>query len=588
MEEKLERAKKGIPHMDWKRFDLLRRDAGAVELDLVESYAQKKINRRDFVRRGAIVGLSAPFMGAVIAACGDDDDDEAGSDTTAGGSGSGGGTVGGNLICANQFGDANSGLDPVNMLDLGTYNVCSQSFEYLVGLGPDGNIAPPGASTGLAVNWFPNDDGSQWTFELREGVTWQDGSEFTSADVAATMDRLAAAGNAGLGGVIGEGSTDASDPLTAVITLIEPNGNLPVLVSIFNAQALIAPADYSSGTTLDERPEGTGPWILESFDPTTFVANFRRNDNWWGGQTLLDTIELRGFADIGTAVTAMQSREVDAIQNFSVIGGEGLLGDDSFTVLTPPAANHRQVWFNVAQGKFDSNLVRQALGWTFDRDQMVNTLFAGRAEIGNDHPILSTLPFFDPDATPQRTRDIERARQLIADSGATDLTGTIECGDLGEVPDLAAIIQQNAAEAGFELQVNVQSNSTFYGDSWCPGPSETDPNLPCDGSSDLGIVDYGHRPIPDIFLSSALSSGGVWNSSNYANPEFDDQLSAYRRAVDVDGQKAAIGRIQQILHEDGPALYPYFFNWLAGHADNVSGVETTSLGHMIFSKASKS
>ena len=582
----LVRAQKGIPHMDWKRFDFLRRNVGPVELDLVESYAQKKINRRDFVKRGTIVGLSAPFMGAVIAACGSDDDEGSSDATTASGGSEGTGATGGNLIVANQFGDANSGLDPVNMLDLGTYNVLSQSMEYLVGLGPDGNIA----ATSLATSWSPNEDGSQWTFELREGVKWQDGSDFTSADVAATMDRLAAAGNAGLGGVIEEGAVDSSDPLKAVFTLLEPNGNFPVLVSIFNAQSLIAPADYSSGTTLDERPAGTGAWILESFDPTTFVANYVPNENWWGGRALLDTLELRGFADIGTAVTAMTSREVDVIQNFSVIGGEGLLNDANFNVLTPPSSNHRQLWFNVApgQGKFaEAPLVRQALGWCLDREQMVNTLFAGRAEIANDHPILSSLPFFDPDATPQRTRDIDMAKQLIADSGVTDLSTTIECGDLGEVPELAAIIQQNAAEAGFDLQVNVQSNSTFYGDTWCPGPNDSDPNLPCDGSGSFGIVDYGHRPIPDIFLSSALSSGGVWNSSNYASEEFDAELSNYRRAVDVDGQKTAIGNIQKIMHEDQPALYPYFFNFLAGHDNSVSGVQTTALGHVITSAASK-
>ena len=69
---------------------------------------------------------------------------------------------------------------------------------------------------------------------------------------------------------------------------------------------------------------------------------------------------------------------------------------------------------------------------------------------------------------------------------------------------------------------------------------------------------------------SALSSGGVWNSSNYANPEFDQELSNYRAAIDVDGQKTAIGRIQQILHEDVPAAYPYFYNYLSGHDASVS------------------
>ncbi len=573
--------------MNWKQFDFVRQQASPLEVDLVEAYAQKRIGRRDFVKRGTIIGLSVPAMSAVIAACGGDSADSAsettageGTDTT-GGATESTGTKGGNLIIANQNGDANSGLDPVAMLDLGTYNVVSQSFEYLVGLGSDGNID----ATGLATAWSPNADGSQWTFELRSGVKFQSGAELTSADVAATMDRLAAAGNAGLGGVIEEGAVDASDPSKAVFTLIEPNGNFPVLVSLFNPQSVITPADYSSGTTLDERPDGTGAWILDDFDPSTFVARYSRNPDWWGGETLLDTIELRGFADIGTAVTAMTSRDVDVIQNFSVIGGEGLLDDDEFNVLTPPSSNHRQVWFNVQEGEFTNNLARQALGWTFDREQMVTTLFNGRAEIGNDHPILSSLPFFDANATPQRTRDIDKAKELLAEAGTETINATFECGDLGEVPDLAAIIQQNAAEAGINLEVNVQSNDTFYGDSWCPAGGEG--NTPCPGSSSVGAVDYGHRPVPDIFLSSALASGGVWNSSNYASETFDGLLSDYRTAIDVAGQQEAIGAIQTLMHEDQPALYPYFFNFLTGHDKSVSGVQTTALGHVIVNGASK-
>ncbi len=578
--------------MDWKRFDALRSNAGPIEVDLVEAYAQRRIGRRDFLKRGTIVGLSAPFMGAIIAACGgssDDASDDSGASDTAGDtdaaatSAPAASSSGGSLIVGNQFGDANSGLDPVAMLDLGTYNIISQTFEYLVGLGADGNVS----DNALAESWSPNGDGTVWTFNLREGAVWRDGSPLTSADVAATMDRMVEFGNSGLAGVIEQGSVDSSDPTKAVISLVEANGNFPVLVSIFNPQSCITPVDYSSGTTLNERDEGTGAWMLESFDPSTFDANFVPNPNWWGGATILDSLELRGFADIGTAVTAMTSRDIDVIQNFSVIGGEGLLADGAFNVLSPPSSNHRQTWFNTQEGEFTNNLARQALGWCLDREQMVSTLFSGRAEIGNDHPILSSLPFFDPDATPQRTRDIDKAKSLLAEAGIDEINATFTCGDLGEVPDLANIIRANAAEAGINLQVDVQANSTFYGDSWCPGPSETDNTQPCAGSGSVGAVDYGHRPIPDIFLSSALGTGGVWNSSNYASAEFDGLLSDYRTAPDVDGQKTAISAIQKLMHVDQPALYPYFFNFLAGHDESVSGVQATALGHIVTSKASK-
>jgi peptide/nickel transport system substrate-binding protein len=575
--------------MDWKRFDTFRRNSGPIDLDLIESYAQKKIKRRDFIRRGTIVGLSMPFMASIIAACGDDDDTDAGSDggsdegstsgTIVGGTPSSG-TTGGSVTIAVQEGDANSGLDPVNMLDLGTYNIVSQSFEYLVGLGDDGNIAP----TALATGWEPNADGSEWTFDLRTDATWVSGETLTSTDVAATMDRLVAQGNAGLAGVIEQGAVDDSDPAKAVFTLVEPNGNFPVLVSLFNAQALITPADYSDGTTLDARQEGTGAWLLDEFDPTTFVAKYSPNPNWWGGGTNLDNIELRGFTDIATAVTAMQAREVDGIQQFSVIGGEGLLADDSFTLLTPPSANHRQVWFHTENGQFTNNLIRQAMGYTLDRDAMVSTLFSGRAEVANDHPVLPSLPFFDPDATPQRTRDIDMAKSLLAEAGVESISANIECGNLQEVPELAAIIQQNAAEAGFDLSVQVQDNATFYGDSWCPGGTD---ERPCADADEFGIVDYGHRPVPDVYFSSALATGGVWNSSNYASDEFDQQLSNYRTSVDVDGQKKAVGEIQKILHEDTPACYPYFFNYLSGTDSSVTGMRSTALGHTILSDASK-
>ncbi|MEO0494944.1 MAG: ABC transporter substrate-binding protein [Actinomycetota bacterium] len=576
--------------MDFKKLDAHRRRVGAVQNDLIDAYADGRINRRDFVRRGTILGLSAPFLGGVLAACGDDDETTDSSGDT--GDSGAAPAAGGDLLAGIQFGDANSGLDPLNMLDLGTYSVLSQSFEYLVGLGPDGNIA----ATSLATGWTPNDDGTAWTFNLREGVTWQDGTPFTSADVAATIDRMVVAG-AGLAGIVSEGAVETPDDVTAVVNLDKANGNLPVLVSIFNPQSLITPTDYSDGTTLDARPAGTGAWILDGFDANTFEARFSPNPNWWGGAINLDSVTLSGFESSGTAVAAMASGEIDVIQNFSVVDGTSLLNSDDFTVITPPSANHRQLWFNTqlpAGGPWTDPRVRQAIGYCLDRQQMVDTLFEGQAIVANDHPIYPTLPFFDDSATPQRPRDIEMARQLLSDAGFPDgLSDTLQVGDIAEVPDLAAIVQQNCAEAGINLEVNVTPNSDFYGEFWCTGaswgsqPETGGPGVPCGASAGIGIVDYGHRPVPDIYLTRALQTDGDWNSSNYADADYDALVTEYQGAIDVDGQKSAIGQIQQKLHADGPAMYPFFFNYLGGHSSSVSGVQMTALGHMQFQKATK-
>nr|MBA3605466.1 hypothetical protein [Acidimicrobiia bacterium] len=129
--------------MDWKRFDRVRRNSGAVHLDLVESYAQGRISRRAFVRRGAVVGLSIPTMAAVIAACGDDDEGSpatGGSGTQSGGTAQAGsttpGTSGASSGPATQGGVIRIGsqipgaLDPIAMQDLGAYGIIAQSFEF--------------------------------------------------------------------------------------------------------------------------------------------------------------------------------------------------------------------------------------------------------------------------------------------------------------------------------------------------------------------------------------------------------------------------------------------------------------------------
>src|SRR3954454_6386631 len=194
-------------------------------IDVVNALNSGRINRRDFMRRGVLLGLSIPTISALIAACGDDDDNAesttggatattaaasggaattAPAGTTAAPSGAGTGTI--RVATQKPAGP----LDPVAMQDLGSYGIIAQCFEFLCTLGDGGDIAP-----GLAESWEPNGDGSVWTFKLRQGVKWQDGADFTSADVAASLDRLSAAENAGLKGVIGQGSVDSSDPATA-------------------------------------------------------------------------------------------------------------------------------------------------------------------------------------------------------------------------------------------------------------------------------------------------------------------------------------------------------------------------------------
>ena len=403
--------------MDYLKLDKVRRSTTPLQLDVVEAFARGRLSRREFIQRGTIVGLSLGSISAVIAACGGatpSGSAAASVPASAGASEPAPSTVTGGIIRAAVQRPVS--VNPIGMQDLGGYGITAQSFEFLCTQNTIGDD-PGGLAPGLATEWTPNEDGTVWTFKLREGATWQhDGSAFTSADVVATMERLVAAGNSGLKGVLDAGGAVATDPLTVTFTLVGANGNFPYLVSVYNAQTLITPVDYTAETNFDARPTGTGAWKLDTYNVQT-GATFVRNDAWWGGPTPLDGTEWIFFDETGPMITAYQGGQVDAIVQFDVLTGASLLDDANFTLIAQPAALHRQIWMRCDTGQFAKKEVRQALAYTFDRPALVEQLFKGRAQLGNDHVIWEGYPYFDR-RSPQRERDIDKAKALLTTQGS--------------------------------------------------------------------------------------------------------------------------------------------------------------------------
>jgi peptide/nickel transport system substrate-binding protein len=562
---------------DRREYDRIRRAANPLQLDLIESFVAGRLARRDFVRMGLALGLT----GATIAACGGANETP-GSGGTAGettGVGVGGGSsaavkTGGTMKIASIV--PSGPLDSVKMVDLASYGLIAQCYEFLVYTSGDLQIIP-----GLATEWKPNADASEWTFTLRDGVTWQkDGAPLTADDVISTFERLVAAGNSALKGVIESGSVTSADGKSIVFTLTGPNGNFPYLVSPDNAQAAIIPKAQADGATLDKELNGTGPWKMTKYDAKV-GATFVRNDTWWGGKTPLDSVEWVFFQDLQPQVVALQSGQVDGIIQFSVLGGDALLSNSNLTVIALQAATHRQIWMRTDKGKFADPRVREALAWTLDRDAMIQTLFKGKADVGADSVIAPVYPYADA-ALPVRKKDIAKAKALLAAAGVSNLQSTFNVVKLQEVPDLAALVKSGAEEAGIRLDISVEDGSTFYGKSWCPA-EPADP--PCSGATDIGIVDYGHRGTPDVYLNASLSTGGVWNSSQYGSSEFDAAFKAFQASIGVDAQKAAARKISDILQKDTPLLVPYFYQYLAAYSKKYAGVQTTALGQIDLSKA---
>ena len=568
---------------DFKELDPLRRQANAPQLDLVESFAQGKINRRHFIQRGTVLGLSLASISAIIAACGGSSSSGGGAAATDTGVGEGQVATtaavkqGGGIKLTMSL-PGSEGVNPITMIDLVTYNVCAQVFEYLVRSASDLSIQPQ-----LATEWSGSDDGTEWTFKLREGVKWQDGSAFTSADVVSTMDKLVEAGNSALTGTLAKGGTTATDDLTVVFKLDKPNGHFPYLVSSDNTQSLITPVAWTVKDNLKPGVGGTGPWKLDSLDVKT-GAKYSRNDGWWGGATPLDTVEFIFIEDTAAQVAAVASGEADGCTTITADQGAVLLNDPNMNIVELKSAAHRQLWMRCDKGAVMDPKVRQAIAWTMDRQKMIDKALGGHGTVANDQVIFSLYPYFDEAAAEQRTQDIDKAKALLAEAGASDLTIELPYIKAIDMTSMAVLAADGMKQAGINVKLVGSDYGTFYGKYWCPAePAKP----PCSGASDAGIVDYGHRGTPDVYLNAALATDGVWNSSQYADAAFDDAFATWSAAVSVEDQKSTAAAVQANLWENVPVGIPYTINTLGAFNNKYQGIVTTAMGFAFLEGASQ-
>lgn len=586
-----------MTNKDFRRIDAIRRTQGALGNHVIDEFVAGRLSRRAFIRRGTIVGLSIPAIGSLIAACGSDDDGAGASTTAAPGSttastapGSTADPVKGGVLKAagGVPSSASANLDPVAVNDGGGLTLLSQVGQYLTLSKSDLTLAPA-----LATSWTPNADGSEWTFTLDPMATFSDGTPVTAADVVATIERLLNPDNksnslsAWSTGKLSAGGVTALDEKTVVFTLSGPMGNFPYIVSSDNYNGIILPASVTDTTNfaqdvIDGKIVTSGPWTIATYDATTGIT-FAPNPNYWGTPLNLEGLEYVFFSEPSAAVAAFQAGDVDALVKFEVNGGESLLDNPDVTVIELPSANHRQIHLRCSEGPFATKAVRQAMAMAMDRQAIIDSLFQGKASIANDTPFFDVFPSSGTRA--EVKYDVAAAKALVDANGGgfdVDLYGITYF----EAPDLAVLIQNAAKEIG--ININIALSDDYYDKYWV---RTYDPSVP---GSNIGITDYGHRGVPDVYLNAPLKSfksvedgAGVWNSAEFANADYDKAVDDYQLATDLQSQQAAAEKIQAILTDEVPMLIPFNINYLAATKTNVTGVEVTAMGHFLTGSAAK-
>ncbi len=557
--------------------DQVRSRSSELENETIDEFVAGRLSRRDFLRRGSVLGLSVTSMGAVLAACGSAN--KTGGSAASSGSASAGGTVkqGATLRVAQQVPAA--AINPLTIADNGGLIMLCQVGDFLV----TDNTGYPGPHLipSLATSWKPNGDGSVWTFKIRQGVKFHDGTPMTADDVVYTMQQQSDPKNAAnalsvFGEVLDPKGVVKVDPQTVAFHLKAPVGSFPYLVSSDNYNSIIVPKGTDFGTW-GKTMIGTGPFKLKSYTQNV-GANFTANTDYWGPKPKLGGTAWTFYQSQSPAILALQGGSVDMVSDLAAAGASAVLHNPSYKIVSIPAALHRELSMRTDQKPFDDVRVRQAMALSVDRPGMVKGLLQGYGVLGNDSPFAPIQAATDK-SVPQRVQDIAKAKQLMSAAGhASGFNAMMFTEQYQEIPQLAQTFAAEAKQIGINISLKVETQAAYYGKATFGNSDWLD--------GQMSLVDYGGRGVPNTVLQAVFTSNGVWNAAHFKNAQVDSLYKKFVAAVDLSTQMKLAGQLQTLLLNETPVIIPYFEdNLVAATTPNVHGVVGAQIQQTFLGKA---
>ena len=557
-----------------REVDRVRQRSTEVGNHIIDEFLAGRLTRRDFLRRAAIVGLSVPALGAVLAAC--RSSSTTSTTATSAARGKSGATIRAGILVPT------GAIDPLTIADQGGSEMISQTGEYLCLADQQLVLRPV-----LATSWKPNADASAWTFTIRQGVKFSNGSPMTVDDVVYTFKTQCDPENpanalSAFGGVLLPDGVVKTSETTVTFHLESPNGNFPYLCSSDNYNVVIVPNNYNFEDWQNSFI-GTGPFIKESYTPNVGAA-FVRNPNYWGPKALPARTEFTFYLEEAPMTEALEAGAIDVEGQFSVATSPQLL-NGGFNVISLKTSTHRELSMRNDLHPFTSKYARQAIAYTLDRPTIVAALFKGYAEIGDDSPFASVFKSTDP-AVPQRAKNLALAKQLLAKAGVPrGFSMPLFTDTNQEAPLFAEIIQQSAAQIGVDIALTIETPMKYYGSAVFGNSDWLD--------AEMSLADYGARSVPNVLLEAPLQTinaktgSGSWNAARFSNHTYDMLSKQYLAALDLSSQRRIAGEIQRLLLDETPIIYAYFYNFLTATAKNITGVYPTGIGDLFLYKAAK-
>ena len=463
-----------------------------------------------------------------------------------------------NVLIVGQIAEPKS-LDPAAVTAVNDFRILMNVYDGLTRY-KDGTLEP---EPSLAESWTISDDGKTYTFKLRDGVKFHDGSDFNAEAVKFNFDRMLKddhpyhdTGPFPLSFFFSAvEEVTVKDPLTVEFKLKAPYA--PFLSNLaYPTGLIVSPAAVKEfGKDFGRHPSGTGAFKFAEWDANSKVV-ITRNQDYWDGAPPLEAVIYRPITDANTRIAEMLSGGLDIMVEVPPDNLAQFKDDPSYKVLEQ-AGPH--VWFlilNLKEGPFANKAIRQAANYAINKTALVDNILQGTAEVAAG-PTPPAFAWAYNESLEPYPYDPEKAKALLKEGGynGEELTFYVTEGGSGMLDPIAmgTAIQADLEAVGMKVKIETYEWNTFLG--------KVNPGL--EGKADMAEMAWMTNDpdtLPYLALrTEAWPDKGGFNSGYYSNAKVDELLEKARESTDQDERAKLYQEMQAIVQEDAP--WVFVANW---------------------------
>lgn len=456
-----------------------------------------------------------------------------------------------------------TGLDPHKQTAFPSLRLLELVYEPLVRLDADLQIVPA-----VAESWEFSPDGLQLTFKIDPNAKFQNGAAVTAADVKASFERIL---NEDTGAVaranfLSIDSIDTPDDKTVVFKLKQPD--TPMLTAMTDVNAAVVPASEIAAGTIGTKTVGSGPFKLDNWDPNS-KASLSANADWAGGKPGVDGIDISVLPDETAILAALRTGQVDfALLNDPLVATL-VPREDNLQLNRRPVLSYHVLQLNPSREPLTELGVRQAISCAIDRQEVLDTASLGEGRVTG--PL--TIPAYSTDTSELfcYSRDVEKAKKLLADAGYPDGFSATVIAATGEPPTAASeaqVIQAQLAEIGIDLDIKMMELNVYI-DAWLKA------------DFDMAVALNGGRADPfTMYNRYWTKAGNLQKVSNYIDDTLDELMQKGRAETDPDARKAVFSDFEKHITEVSPWIWLYNSYGYTAQQKNVEGFQPSPTGSL--------